>query len=242
MGVSREVIYYTYDSNKSPLMLESCREQLRKSGLPIIYMSDSPLGIQRNLPVKRFIEDWGVGHYASFHGMFKKILLGLELSTAKYCFMAEDDVLYDPSHFEFTPPTDDKFYYNENVWHLRDTDGFAISYTAKRLSQMCGDRKFLIEHFRNRLKKIESYKGHIPFQTMGFEPGTHNRSERIDDFKAGEWLSKVPSVDIKNGKNATSARWSPEEFRNKNNCQNWKESHDFQIQGWNPDFLKKAVL
>lgn len=243
MKKTKDIIYYTYDSAKSSNMLESCREQLRKSGLPIIYMSDSPLkNTEPNLPVKKFIPDWGVGHYASFHGMFKKILLGLELSTADYCFMAEDDVLYDPSHFEFTPPTNDKFYYNENVWHLRDTDGFSVFYTARRLSQMCGERKFLIEHFRKRLAKIESYTGHIPFQTMGFEPGTHNRSERIDDFKSEAWFSKVPSIDIKNGKNATSARWSPEEFRSQKSCRNWKESHDFQIQGWNPDFLKKAVL
>lgn len=245
MQESKEIIYYCYDSKKSPKMLENCREQLRKSGLPIIYMSDSPIGIERNLPVKKFIEDWGVGHYVSFHGMFKKILLGLELSTAKYCFMAEDDVMYDPSHFEFTPPTDDKFYYNENVWHLRLEDGFAISYTAGRLSQMCGDRKFLIEHFRKRLNKIESYieKGErVHWQSMGFEPGTHNREERIDDFKSEAWLSKIPSVDLKDKNNATTARWSPSEFRNQRNCKNWKESKGFEIPGWDVDFLQNIVL
>ncbi len=240
--MTKQIIYYTYDSGKSPQMLEACREQLRKSGLPIIYLSDSPIdNVEVNMPVKKLITEWKE-KYPSFHGMFKKILLGLEFSTADYIYMAEDDVLYDPSHFEFTPPTDDMFYYNENVWHLRDTDGFAISYTAKRLSQMCGERKFLIEHYRKRIAKIESYTGHIPFHTMGFESGTHNRKERIDDFKASEWMSKVPSVDIKNGKNATSARWKPSEFRSQKNCQNWKESTNYNIEGWDSEFLRQAVL
>ena len=229
---TKEVIYYCYDSKKSPKMLEACREQLRKSNLPIIYLSDSPIeDVERNLPVKKLIRDWNI-NYPTFHGMFKKILLGLELSTADYCFMAEDDVMYDSSHFEFTPPTNDKYYYNENVWHLRLTDGFAISYTARRLSQMCGDRKFLIEHFRKRLEIIESIKGRIHWQSMGFEPGTHNRPERIDDFKSESWMSKIPSIDLKDQNNATTARWSPSEFRNQRNCKNWQEADWNTIPGW----------
>lgn len=232
MGQTKEIIYYTYDSNKSPLMLETCREWLRKSGLPTIYLSDSPIeNVERNLPVKRLIPDW-LAIYPSFHGMFKKILLGLELSTADYCFMAEDDVLYHPSHFDFTPPTNDKFYYNRNVWHLRTTDGFAVTYKAQRLSQMSGERKFLIEHFRKRLAKIESYTGHIPYNSMGFEPGTHHREERIDDFGCELYASKVPSIDIKTGLNATSARWKQSEFRNQRNCTEWKEGNWDTIPGW----------
>lgn len=235
---TKEIIYYTYDSAKSPKMLEACREQLRKSGLPIIYMSNSPIeNVERNASMKKLIPEFN-DVYISFHGMFKKILIGLELSTADYCFMAEDDVMYDPSHFEFTPPTNDKFYYNENVWHLRLTDGFAISYKAGRLSQMCGERKFLIEHFRKRLNKIESYieKGErIHWQSMGFEPGTHNRAERIDDFKSESYMSEIPSIDLKDENNATTARWKQEDFRNQRNCQNWKEADWNTIPGWNKE-------
>jgi len=232
----KEIIYYTYDSAKSPKMLEACREQLRLAEWPIIYMSNSPIeNVERNASMKNLIPSFNK-FYLSFHGMFKKILLGLELSTADYCFMAEDDVMYDPSHFDFTPPTNDMFYYNENVWHLRLTDGFAISYTARRLSQMCGNRKFLIEHFRNRLNKIEKIieKGErIHWQGMGFEPGTHNRADRIDDFKSGSWMSKVPSIDLKDANNATTARWKPSEFRDQRNCKNWKEANWDTIPDWN---------
>lgn len=239
---TKEIIYYCYDSKKSPKMLEGCREQLRKAGLPIIYLSDSPItNVEANLPMKKFIPDWGVGHYVLYHGMFKKVLMGLELSTADYCFMAEDDVIYHPSHFDFTPPTDNEFWYNENCWHLRDSDGFAIYYTAKRLSQMSGNRKFLIQHFRKRLEIIESIKGRIHWHSMGFEPGTHNREERIDDFKAREYMSAVPSIDIKSGLNATVARWKQSDFRSQKNCQNWKEADWNTIPGWTKDELTSVL-
>ena len=229
---SKEIIYYTRDSEKSPRMLEACREQLRKSNLPIIYISGSPIkNVDRNLSLNVMIPDFNE-KYVGFQQMFKKILIGLEMSTADYCFMAEDDVFYHPSHFDFTPPTNNMYYYNENVWHLRTLDGFAIFYSAKRLSQMCAERNFLIEHFRKRLKIIESLGKDVHWSRMGFEPGTHNRKERIDDFKAGQWMSSVPSIDIKDGKNATSARWSQKEFRDQRNCQNWKEADWNTIPGW----------
>jgi hypothetical protein len=67
---------------------------------------------------------------------------------------------------------------------------------------------------------------------MGFEPGTHHREARIDDYTSDSWFSKTPSIDIKDGNNATSARWSPKEFRSQKNCQNWKEADMYSIPGW----------
>jgi hypothetical protein len=66
---------------------------------------------------------------------------------------------------------------------------------------------------------------------MGFEPGTHNRAERVDDYKAEGWFSEFPNLDLKHGKNLTRAKWSPADFRNKKNCIDWKDVEE-PIPGW----------
>jgi hypothetical protein len=112
--------------------------------------------------------------------MFKQILAGLEALDSKYAFFAEHDVLYHPCHFDFTPVKNDVYYYNQNVWQIRYADGFAVYWDCKRQSQLCGDREFLIRHYKERIRKCEE----VGFsRKMGFEPGTHNRPERVDDFK-----------------------------------------------------------
>jgi hypothetical protein len=55
--------------------------------------------------------------------MHYQILTGLERSTAKYVFLCESDVMYHPTHFDFTPPDDETIWYNTNVWRVRYSDG-----------------------------------------------------------------------------------------------------------------------
>jgi hypothetical protein len=157
----------------------------------------------------------------------KKILIGLENTDADIIFFAEHDVLYHPSHFEFVPPKKDVFYYNENVWQVRASDGHALYYDCKKLSQLCAYKELLVKHFKERVRRIEA-EGFS--NAMGYEPGTHNRKERVDDYKAEAWRSPFPSIDIRHESNATASRWNPEEFRSQNNCQNWKEADE--IAGW----------
>ena len=85
----------------------------------------------------------------------------------------------------------------------------------------------MIEHYKKRIALVEK-NGFS--RRIGFEPGTHNRPERVDNFKADEWRSEFPNVDIKHGKNLTTARWKQSEFRSQKNCQNWKEADE--ILGW----------
>ena len=66
---------------------------------------------------------------------------------------------------------------------------------------------------------------------IGFEPASHGRKERIDDLKSDTWVSEHPNIDIKHGKNLTSARWSTDKFRNQRNCKNWKESGEIPYWG-----------
>ena len=58
--------------------------------------------------------------------MFKQILSALEAQDTDIVYFCEHDVLYDPSHFEFTPPKKDVWYYNVNVWKLDANTGHAM--------------------------------------------------------------------------------------------------------------------
>jgi hypothetical protein len=159
--------------------------------------------------------------------MFKQILVGLQECTADFIFMCEHDVLYHPSHFEFVPPRDDVYYYNNNVWKWRLSDDRVIGYDCSWLSQNCSSRKILIEHYEKKLAIIESGK-----RAYGYEPGT-GQSRSFDKYKAENWESEFPNIDVRTGKNWTGVdRMQPSEFRDKRNCKNWKEITIDTIPGW----------
>lgn len=218
--ITKGIVYYTDNRLPEPLF-SGVQNQLQRSvnGHQIISVSLKPLDFGQNITL-----DLERGYLA----MFKQILAGLEASTADVIYFCEHDVLYHPSHFQFTPPDPRKIYYNVNVWHIRAGDGHAVTYTAKRTSQLCAYRDVLLEHYRKRVAIVErdgfSYR-------MGFEPGSHHRKERVDDLESDTWMSEHPNIDIKHGKNLTPARWSPEQFRDKRNCQNWEESDTIPFWG-----------
>lgn len=160
--------------------------------------------------------------------MFRQILAGLEYSTAEVVYLTEHDVLYHPCHFDFTPPDPSIVYYNKNVWQVRCSDGHAVYWEAKRVSQLCAYRELLVEHYRKRIEMCDK----VGFsRRMGFEPGSHGRKERVDDLKSEYWVSDFPNLDLKHGKNLTEARWRQDQFRSPRSCRGWAEM-DEEIAGW----------
>lgn len=217
--ITKGIIYYT--DNKLKLSIaRDVQEQLKSVGLPIVSASLKPMDFGQNihLPLKR-----------GYLTMFKQILAALEASTADVIFFAEHDVLYHPSHFEFIPARKDKYYYNTNVWKVRD-DGFAVKVDdCKQTSGLCAYRELFIQHYRERVRRVEA-DGFS--RRMGFEPGTHNRSEKIDDYKAEAWQSDYPNIDIRHDGNLTSSRWHKDQFRNQKFTKGWTESTLKDIPGW----------
>jgi len=67
-------------------------------------------------------------------------------------------------------------------------------------------------------------------RNMGFEPGTHGRAERVDDYKSGSWESEFPNIDIRHDKNLTPSRWGKEQFRNQKYTKGWQETDE--VPGW----------
>lgn len=219
-GVTKGIIYYT-DNRLNVKLAKAVQKQIARSGLPIVSASLKPMTFGKNihLPLKR-----------GYLTMFKQILAALEAIDTDVVFFCEHDVLYHPSHFEFTPTKDDVYYYNTNVWKLRLNDGFAYRVNdCRQLSGLCANRDLLIKHYKERIRRVEAEGFSV---RMGFEPGTHNRAERVDDYKSERWESEDPNVDICHGSNLTPNRWSPEEFRNKFYTEGWRESNINEIPGW----------
>lgn len=161
--------------------------------------------------------------------MHHQILTGLEHVNSDIVFMIESDVLYHPSHFEFIPPRDDTFYYNENTYKVDSQTGQAVFYYTKQLSGLCAYRDLLLEHYRKRAERIEQVGRYE--RGMGYEPGCHVYPKGVDYNTAERWMSAWPNVDIRHPKTQTKTRWSTEEFRNKNTCLGW-ELVDAIPGGW----------
>ena len=222
----RGVVYYT-DNKLNAKILESCQEQIDSvfDG-ELVSVSLRPIDFGKNihLRLKR-------GHLT----MFKQILAGLEALDTDIVFFCEHDVLYHVTHFDFIPPKKDVFYYNTNVWKLRAEDGHALrTDDCRQTSGLCAYRDLLLKHYRKRVEMVE--KGGFS-RKMGFEPGTHNREERVDDYKSDRWESKYPNIDIRHDKNLTSSRWKKEEYRNQKYTEGWQETNVSKIPGWKNDII-----
>lgn len=225
--LSKGIIYYT--DNKVPIKLgEKVRKYILKAGLPIVSVSHKPMDFGENYVYK------GESGYLAYH---KQILMALEKSTSDIIYFCEHDVFYPQSHFDFTPPKKDGYYYNFNFWRVRSSDGHSLHYDTHQVNFICAYRELLLQHYREKVRRIE--KDGFTMK-MGFEPGCNPRKERIDDYKAYRFDSEYPCLDIRYGANLTASRWSRSQFRNQKSCQGWKETRLEDIQGW--DFNELQFL
>ena len=228
---TKGIIFYT-DNQLNLKIAHTVQKQLKKIGLPIVSSSLKPMNFGKNVPttLKR-----------GYMTMFKQILSALETLDTEYVFFCEHDVLYHPSHFDFTPKDPNVWYYNVNMWKVNSTDGHSLwTDNCKQVSGICVNRETAVKHYRERVKRLEEYTGdnfNSYVRAMGFEPGTHNRAERVDDAKSENYMSEYPNIDIRHGSNLTETRWSPEQFRNKKFTEGWKESTAWELPGWKPEDL-----
>lgn len=210
--MKKAIVYYTCNTHKSEID-ELCRKQLAKVDLPIVSVSlnkDLDFGdIRLTTQGKR-----------SPLMMHKQIVMGLEASESEYVFLAESDVLYHPSHFDFKPQRNDVYYFNVNVWKMRWSDGFCVrTDNSQQVSGMVASRKLLLDYYSNRVVEIEKngFNNH-------YEP---RNAQRIN------YESLYPNICIRHGRNLTKSKWSVNDFRKKRFARGWKESTIDKIVGWN---------
>ena len=228
------ILYYTHNQLNDRILLP-VRARLSEIGLPVVAS---------NLRTNSFGKGWSnpdvfILYHEGKQGymtMFEQILMGLQHIETDYVFFAEHDVLYHPSHFDFRPPRDDTFYYNQHVYKVHSKYGFGLHYLCSQTSGLCAHRKLLIEHYEKRITYIREHDpgNHKEYMKLirriGFEPGTHGR---IPELKARSdtWMSEYPNLDIRHNENLTPSRWRRDQFRNQRFTQGWT-GLVAEIPGW----------
>lgn len=209
------IIYYTCNTHL-PAIDELCRKYLKKINLPIISVS-------LNKPIdfgdKRIV----VKGERSALMMHKQIVAGLQLSDSEYVFLAESDVIYHSSHFDFRPERQDVYYFNVNVWKVRWSDGFCVKTdNSQQVSGIAASRKLLLDFYKARVKEIEK---------NGFDRHYEPRNAPRINYQ-----SAYPNICIRHDKNLTQSKWKVEDFRNKEYAKGWQES--YEVPGWD---IKKLL-
>lgn len=224
------IIYYTDNRIGGPI-ISICQEQLLKAGLPIVSCSLQPIDFGKNIVLE--------GRERSYPTMALQILTALEASTTKYVFFCEHDVLYHKSHFDFTPPKDDIYYYNVNNWRWDFLKDYLISYDGlTSLSSLCCNRETAIKHYKYRLKAIEEQgldkiRSREPrwARKFGYEPGTKKRKNGgITNEDHIKRRSALPNVDIRHPHTFSKPKITLDSFKHKPT--NWQQITMDEVPGW----------
>lgn len=229
--MTKGAIYYT-DFNVDPLIMKACQDQLRNNfnGKIVSISLNKPLSFGKNIVLKE---------KRGYPTMVKQIILGLEALDTDIVFFLEHDVLYSRSHFDFTPPRDDIFYYNENVWRWMFGSDKAIQHDRMiPLSSLCVNREFALAHYKLRLRMIKangwdklSSGDQKWVRKIGYEPGTKKRRRGgITDDDFATWKSEFPNIDIRHDKTFSPTKIKLEDFKHKPKW--WKEISVDEIIGW----------
>lgn len=209
MNPTKGIIYYT-DNRVDPKIAVVVREYIRQAGLPIVSTSLEPISdMGKNIHVKM---------ERGYKAMFTQILIALEESDSDIIFFCEHDNIYHPTHFDFTPPKKDVFYYDLNWWKVRE-DGYAVHWDAEQVSGLCCYRELAIDFYRKRLTEFDPDN----FDRK-FEPQSGEGSE--------DWFAEFPSIDIRRGHNLTYNKWTLDHFRDKSTAKNFQVSDVDHIPGW----------
>ena len=244
---TKGIIYYTDNRVIDPIFTkvqEILTDIGKRRNMPISCTSLKPIDFgDRNRVM--------VGRQRSYPTYVLQITEALKLAQEDYVFFCENDVLYLDSHFDFTPPKDDVFYYNNNVWRWKLWDFKLITYDNMRpLSCLVANRKFALEHYKKRLQAVydmgldefrsrEPRKGRI----WGYEPGTKKRRRGgFSDDVCELYHSALPNIDIRHNRTFSSIKCNLEDFKNK--PENWQELRYDEIPGWDlrkvfPEGMKK---
>ena len=201
------ILFYT-DNQLTLKIAHKVQDQLKKisedKGISITSVSLKPmLNFGDNHVVKG---ERGTETY------FRQIITALEKCEADIVFFCEHDVLYHPSHFDFTPPEKDKFYFNINVWRWKYPEDFAVTWEANQVAQLICYREHALKWYKEKFEQFKNGKF-----DRSFEPGGRDKTQ-YEQFKSDE-----PNIDIRHEGTMTKSKWSQNDFRDKSTCINWQE-------------------
>ena len=110
--------------------------------LGIVSVSHNPINLGDNIAIGP--------HKSSWLTLYKQLYIGLEEIRTRFVTIAEHDCLYHDQHLNWRPPTDDKFYYNENVWMVQWSNPEKPDLVNGTYSQFWGQRLALSQLVCNR--------------------------------------------------------------------------------------------
>jgi hypothetical protein len=236
--MTKGIIYYS-DLRPHAKILEVCKNQLIKAsnGLPIVSVTLKPFELGTNIVLE--------GRERSYPTMLKQIVIALEALDTDIVFFCEHDVLYNETHFHYTPLTDYIYYYNINNWRWDVKEDFAITYDGLHsLSGLCCYRLLALKHFRDRLNYVEAkgwdkQRAREPRwgRVMGYEPGTKPRRRGgFTDETFETWKSPICNVDIRHKNTFSAPKIKLTDF--KHQPSNWRQIPMTEIPDWD---LKKLI-
>ena len=227
---NKSIIYYTDNRYLDSPIFPVVQDCILESGLPIVSVSLKPIQFGKNIVLE--------GRRKGPFTMVLQIITALENSAADYVFFCEHDVLYHKSHFDFTPPRNDVYYYNTNTWRWRYHTDLLVTYdNVTSLSGLCSNRELALNHFRLRKKVIEDQ--HLDTEMtketpwsrhMGYEPGFKKRSY-FPDEQFEFWKSEFPNIDIRHRFCFSNRKTKISDFNNKPT--GWIETTVDKVLGWN---------
>lgn len=217
---TKGIVYYTNNLVDEKIFL-ACQAQLKRCmeiwKFPIISVSQKPIDFGQNFVMN--VE-------SSLISMYKQILKGLEECKTDIVFFAEHDVLYHPSHFDFTPEREDHFYYNRNEWHVSSETGKAVFYLHNNTTELSASRELLMAHIKRAIE-VNTNRFHASY---GIAPPRGIPPEERKGKYAGTYMSKVPNIDIRHPNTLSRPRMTKEEFRSERSRREWTESDG--VPGW----------
>lgn len=218
---TKGLVYYTNNVLDEKIFL-ACQAQLKrcmeKWKFPIISVSQKPINFGQNFVMNKMEK--------SVLSMYKQILKGLEECKTDVVFFVEHDVLYHPTHFDFTPERADHFYYNRNEWHVSSITGKTVYYEHNNTTELSAFRETLIDHI-SRAIEVNTDRFHASY---GISPPKGIPRDEQKKKHYATYMSKVPNIDIRHGDTLSRPRMTKEEFRSETGRRGWTESDG--IPGW----------
>jgi hypothetical protein len=225
--INKTILYIT-DSALEPVLAQRCRDLLVKAscGFPIVSVSQEPLSLGLNVCVGK------IGR--SGLNIDLQIKAGLERVETIWVAIAEHDCVYSSEHFQWIPPDDKYFWYNDNVWLMQlenakypKWNGMYSYVQGRRCqSQLICSAVLLREATEKKLEvhSDPAWQERYPTGRIG-EPGNadfektmaisryedvrHLRQQLKDyitKYGARDFNTTIPNIDIRHESNLTGPR------------------------------------
>lgn len=154
---------------------------------PIVSVSHKPMEMGTNICVGKTPRSQGQ--------IYRQLLIGCKEAKSKYVAVAEDDVLYHYSHFNFRPQPG-HWGYNMNAWSIFTWGEPMFTYKTpggrRNLNGLICERDMLVEHLEQRFR-IWSDDSKIDKRIFG-EPGKYDNQLGTTPHPSEYFYTNPPNI------------------------------------------------